>query len=68
LNGLDESHHTSAGDGDPAVAAAVSLAVDDVMVLANTSIDLIDQADSTSVSIENKSVNCSSLHQNNVNI
>ncbi len=43
-----------AGDSDPAAAVALSLAVDDVAMLADSSVDLIDRANSTGVSIEDR--------------
>ena len=42
------------GDSDPAAAAALSLAVDDVAALADTSIDMLDRASSTGVSVADK--------------
>jgi hypothetical protein len=43
-----------AGDSDPAAAAALSLAVDDVAALADTSIEMLDRASSTGVSVTDK--------------
>jgi hypothetical protein len=42
------------GDSDPAAAAALSLAVEDVAMLADSSFDVIDRAKTTSVSIDDK--------------
>ena len=42
------------GDSDPAAAAALSLAVDDVAALADTSIDMLDRTSSTGVSVTDK--------------
>ncbi len=46
-----DSHWHFAGDSDPAAAAALSLAVDDVVVLADTTVDMLDRANSNGVSI-----------------
>ena len=43
-----------AGDSDPAAAVALSLAADDVAALAETSVDQIDRASSSGVTLDSK--------------
>jgi hypothetical protein len=46
------------GDADPAAAVALSLAADDVVTLADSSVEMLDRAGPTSVAIEDKCVCC----------
>ncbi len=50
----DDSHLVLSGDSDPAAAAALSLAVDDVALLADSSVEMLDRANSTGVSVDDK--------------
>jgi hypothetical protein len=52
-----ESHtRVLSGDNNPAAAVALSLAVDDVAMLAESCVHLLDRANATGVSVENKCV------------
>ena len=53
---LRRSRCRLSGDADPAAAAALSLAVDDVVTLADSSVEMLDRAGPTSVAIECKCV------------
>ncbi len=55
---LRRSRCRLSGDADPAAAVALSLAVDDVVTLADSSVEMLDRAGPTSVAIDYKCVFC----------